>query len=47
MGIPAGTVPLGWWVGFRVTDDEVWKAVKDGRYRMFSVHGRGTRKALD
>ena len=47
MGIPAGTVPLGWWVGFRVTDDEVWKAVKDGKYRMFSVHGRGTRKALD
>lgn len=47
MGIPQGAVPLGWWVGFRVSDDEVWKAIKDGKYRMFSVHGRGTRKALD
>lgn len=47
MGIPDGTVPTGWWVGYKVTDDEVWKAVKDGRYRMFSVHGRGMRKALD
>lgn len=47
MGIPDGTVPTGWWVGYKVNDDEVWKAVKDGKYRMFSVHGRGMRKALD
>lgn len=47
MGIPDGTVPTGWWVGFRVNDEEVWKAVKDGKYRMFSVHGRGMRKAMD
>jgi hypothetical protein len=47
MGIPEGTVPLGWWVGFRVADDDVWDRIKKGQYRMFSVHGRGTRKALD
>jgi hypothetical protein len=47
MGIPANTMPLGWWVGFRVSDDDVWDRIKKGDYRMFSVHGRGTRKALD
>lgn len=47
MGIPAGILPTGWWVGFRVNDEEVWKAVKGGKYRMFSVHGRGMRKALE
>lgn len=47
MGIPEGTLPVGWWVGFRVADDEVWKSVREGKYKMFSVHGRGTRKALD
>ncbi|MFE9742947.1 XkdF-like putative serine protease domain-containing protein [Streptomyces sp. NPDC006477] len=47
MGIPEGTLPVGWWVGFRVEDEEVWKAVRDGKYKMFSVHGKGTRKALD
>jgi len=47
MGIPEGVLPIGWWVGFHVNDTEVWKAVKSGKYRMFSVHGSGTRKALD
>lgn len=23
-----GAVPLGWWVGFKVEDDQVWEAVK-------------------
>jgi len=30
MGIPAGTLPIGWWIGFKVTDEDVWKKVKDG-----------------
>lgn len=47
MNIPEGTLPVGWWVGFRVNDPEVWKAVKNDKYRMFSVHGTGTRKAFD
>jgi len=47
MGIPEGVLPIGWWVGFRVADDTVWKSVREGKYRMFSVHGRGTRKAMD
>jgi len=47
MGIPAGTLPVGWWVGFKVDDTEVWKGVVEGKYPMFSVHGRGVRKAVD
>jgi hypothetical protein len=47
MGIPEGVLPTGWWVGFKVKDDEVWKGVKSGKYKMFSVHGSGTRKALE
>lgn len=30
MRIPEGTVPLGWWVGFYVDDDEAWEKIKDG-----------------
>lgn len=43
MGIPVGTVPLGWWIGFYVDDDEAWKKIKDGTYKMFSVEGQGQR----
>lgn len=43
MGIPDGTVPTGWWIGFKVTDDDVWEKVKDGTYPMFSIEGTATR----
>lgn len=43
MGIPAGTLPIGWWIGFKVTDKEVWKKVKDGTYPMFSIEGEAER----
>lgn len=46
MGIPEGTLPVGWWVGYKVHDPEVWKGIKDGRYRMLSVHGRGNREPI-
>jgi hypothetical protein len=46
MGIPEGVLPDGWWGGFYVKDDEVWKGVKSGKYKMFSVHGKGVRKEL-
>ena len=39
MGIPEGTLPTGWWIGFYVTDDEVWEKVKSGEYTMFSIEG--------
>lgn len=47
LGIPEGTLPTGWWVGFKVNDSDVWSKVKKGEYKMFSVHGSGMRKALE
>lgn len=38
---------VGWWVGFRVEDDAVWKKVKDGTYPMFSIRGTGTREPAE
>ena len=46
LGIPAGTIPHGWWVGFRVIDDDVWAKVKDGTYRMFSIEGQAVREKV-
>ena len=39
MGIPEGTLPTGWGIGFYITDDEVWEKVKSGEYPMFSIEG--------
>lgn len=47
MGIPKGTVPLGWWIGFYIDDDEAWKKVKNGTYTMFSVEGSGQRVPVE
>lgn len=46
MGLPSNT-PSGWWVGFKVHDDNVWKSVKKGQYSGFSIHGKGYRKQID
>ena len=43
MGIPAGALPIGWGIGFKVTDEEVWKKVKNGTYPMFSIEGEAER----
>ena len=37
LNIPEGTIPCGWWVGFRV---------KDGTYRMFSIEGQAVREKV-
>ncbi len=47
MGIPEGTLPIGWWIGFKVTDQEVWEKVKDGTYPMFSVEGTAQRVGVE
>lgn len=43
LGIPEGIMPEGWWIGIEVSDDEVWKKVKDGTYQMFSIEGTASR----
>lgn len=46
MGIPEGTVPEGWFITVKVTDDETFQKVKDGEYRMFSIQGTAERVAV-
>lgn len=46
MGLPEGALPSGWWIGFKVNDDSVWKSVKDQKYTGFSIHGKGVRKQI-
>lgn len=46
MGIPEGTLPVGWWIGFKVTDTDVWEKVKDGTYSMFSIEGEAIREEV-
>ena len=43
LGIPEGALPVGWWIGFKVTDKDVWERVKDGTYSMFSIEGTAER----
>jgi len=43
MGVAPDTFPTGWWIGFRVTDQNVWEKVKDGTYKMFSIEGEALR----
>ena len=47
IGIPPGTLPVGWWIGFKVLDEDVWKKVKDGTYLMFSIEGEAMREEVD
>lgn len=47
INIPEGTVPVGWWIGFKVTDKDVWEKVKDGTYQMFSIEGEAERVEVD
>lgn len=43
MGIPEGTIPEGWWVGFYIPDDDIVDKIKSGDYKMFSIHGKAKR----
>lgn len=43
LGLEPDAVPHGWWVGFKVNDDNQWEAVKKGDRAHFSIHGKGRR----
>jgi len=47
MGIPEGTIPEGWFVGFYIPDPDVYKKVVDGTYNMFSIEGSASRIPLE
>ncbi len=44
LGIDLGKT--GWWIGLHISDDKVWKKVKDGTYSMLSIHGHGLREKM-
>ena len=46
MGIPAGTVPQGWFITVKIDNPELFAKVKKGKYRMFSIQGKMRRIAL-
>lgn len=46
MGIPPGILPVGWWIGFKIEDDDTWERVKNGAYKMFSIEGRANREPV-
>ena len=47
LGIPEESLPEGWWVGFRITDEEVWEKIKSGAYSMFSIEGTARRVPVE
>lgn len=47
IGIPEGTLPIGWWIGFKIEDDAAWERVKNGTYRMFSIEGKANREPVE
>ena len=42
MGLP-DDFPVGWWVGYKVRDDDTWAKVKKNEVTGFSIHGSGKR----
>lgn len=46
LGLP-DAMPTGWWVGFKVNDDDTWRKVKNGEVTGFSIHGKGKRLPVD
>lgn len=47
LNIPEGLVPVGWWIGFEVTDDNAWDGVKKGTYKAFSIEGTAMREEVE
>lgn len=47
MGLQPGTLPVGWWVGFYIEDEDAWQRIKNGTYKMFSIEGRAERVPLE
>ncbi len=46
LGIPEGTIPEGWFVGFYIPDPVVYQKVRTGEYNMFSIEGTAMRVPL-
>lgn len=47
MGLAPGSLPVGWWIGFHIEDEDAWRRIKDGTYRMFSIEGKAERVPVE
>lgn len=47
IGIPLGIVPEGWWVGYKIDDQDAWEKIKKGEYQSFSIDGKGERTPVE
>ena len=45
LGIDLGKT--GWFVGFKIDDDELWDTIKKGEYPMMSIGGSGRREEIN
>jgi hypothetical protein len=43
LGLPAGSLPIGWFITVKIMDNEVFAKVKSGQYKMFSIQGKAKR----
>lgn len=46
LGVPDGLLPVGWFFGVKVHDAEVWKRIKAGELKMFSIEGSADRQEV-
>lgn len=46
LGLPEDALPQGWWLGMKIDDPDVWKRVKSGELRAFSIGGRARSKEV-
>ena len=47
MGLAPGSLPVGWWIGFHIGDDNTWRRIKNGTYKMFSIEGKAERVPVE
>lgn len=47
LNLPEDSTPEGWWVGFKIWDEDVWLKVKSGKLTDFSIGGTGVRVPAD
>lgn len=45
LGLKKDALPVGWWVGIKIDDQEVYSRVKKGDLPMFSIQGTAEREA--
>lgn len=46
LGIPQGILKIGWFVGFKIDDVDVWKRIKSGELSAFSIGGKAQREEV-